>query len=54
MRLTPKVSKENIKDLGNIKILDSSIVIASLKLFPWTNYKSEIDGIKFHTLFYLI
>ncbi len=49
--LPPKVSRENIKDLGTIKILDSSTVTVSLKLFPWANYKSGIGGIKFHTLF---
>lgn len=36
IRFTPKVSKENIKDLRNIKILDSSTVIVSPKTVKFT------------------
>lgn len=46
-----KFSDGNTKDFGTVKILDSSTVTASLKLFPWANYKSGIGGIKIHTLF---
>ena len=41
----------NNKDFGTVKILDSSTVTVSLKLFPWEDYKSGIGGIKMHTLF---
>jgi hypothetical protein len=39
------------KDVGIIKILDSSTVTMSMKLFPRADYKTGVAGIKFHTIF---
>ncbi|ADL12194.1 IS4 family transposase [Acetohalobium arabaticum] len=43
--------KETIKDIGSIKIIDSSIISLCLSLFAWAKFRKSKGGIKLHTLY---
>ena len=43
--------KKSLKDIGFVKILDSSTISLCLSLFPWAKFRSTKGGIKLHTLY---
>ncbi|OCL27307.1 transposase [Orenia metallireducens] len=43
--------RKALKDIGSVKIIDSSTVTLCLSLFPWAKYRSSKGGIKLHTLY---
>ncbi|WP_281098763.1 IS4 family transposase [Halobacteroides halobius] len=43
--------KKALKEIGSVKILDSSTVSLCLSLFPWAKFRSTKGGIKLHTLY---
>ncbi|GAB6138520.1 transposase [Halanaerobaculum tunisiense] len=49
--LTSLKLKLDIKEIGSVKLLDSSTVICSLSLFSWAKFRSSKGGIKLHTLY---
>lgn len=40
-----------LKDIGSVKIIDSSTVSLCLSLFPWAKFRSSKGGVKLHTLY---
>jgi len=40
-----------LKDIGSVKIIDSSTVSLCLSLFPWAKFRSSKGGIKLHTIY---
>ncbi|WP_408956041.1 IS4 family transposase [Natroniella sp. ANB-PHB2] len=43
--------QETLKEIGFVKILDSSTISLCLSLFPWAKFRSTKGGIKLHTLY---
>ncbi|WP_408955598.1 IS4 family transposase [Natroniella sp. ANB-PHB2] len=43
--------QEALKEIGFVKILDSSTISLCLSLFPWAKFRSTKGGIKLHTLY---
>ncbi len=43
--------RKTLKDIGSVKIIDSSTVSLCLSLFPWAKFRSSKGGIKLHTLY---
>lgn len=43
--------RKTLKDIGTVKIIDSSTVSLCLSLFPWAEYRSSKGGVKLHTLY---
>jgi hypothetical protein len=43
--------KRALKEIGSVKLLDSSAVSCSLSLFHWAKFRSSKGGIKLHTLY---
>ena len=43
--------KKALKEIGAVKLLDSSTISCCLSLFPWAEFRSSKGGIKLHTLY---
>ncbi|GAB6137986.1 IS4 family transposase [Halanaerobaculum tunisiense] len=43
--------RKALKEIGSVKLIDSSTVSCCLSLFPWAKFRSSKGGIKLHTLY---
>ncbi|PRX13811.1 IS4 family transposase [Orenia metallireducens] len=43
--------RKSLKDIGLVKIIDSSTVSLCLSLFPWAKFRKNKGGIKLHTVY---